>query len=420
VLLLARKELLEHLLSLRFAVCASMLGGLVLVSGFVMYGDYRVRMENHAVLEARAVPRPGEEGVLAVVAPRPLSILARGLDEVLDRGYTITAFLGIEPHERQTPAISLFALMAAPDLLYVVKALLSLVALLLAYDSISGERERGTLRLMLSFPLSRGQVVAGKMLGGLLAVTVPFLLAVLVSLTAIRAGGRVAFGSQELVRLVLMLLAAVLYASLFFALGVLVSALCRSSPQALVILLFAWALLVFAVPNLGQLVAAELQPLPSAETQEALRMQTFARNRFIAIQSRGEDPAGSFRAFNQEYDRRVEEYRARLEALVQTGRRWCRLSPAASLTYVFTDLAGTGIGDLRRLNAQLMQYKSAHLPELIVSLHGGEAAPPRFTYQPEGQSGAWRRVRLDLLLLAGTALVLSLAAVSAALRTDPR
>ncbi|HEX6613344.1 MAG TPA: ABC transporter permease subunit [Rhodanobacteraceae bacterium] len=40
-----------------------------------------------------------------------------------------------------------------------------LIGLLIAYDSIVGERDDGTLLLMLSYPLSRGQLVAGKFLG---------------------------------------------------------------------------------------------------------------------------------------------------------------------------------------------------------------------------------------------------------------
>lgn len=97
VLLVARKEILEHLLSLRFHVCAVMMAALLALSVFVMFQDFRVRMENYGVLQARATPRAGEYGVMAVVRPQPLSIVARGLDEVLDRGYDITAYSGITP-----------------------------------------------------------------------------------------------------------------------------------------------------------------------------------------------------------------------------------------------------------------------------------------------------------------------------------
>ncbi len=421
VLLVAQKEILEHLLSLRFHVCAVMMAALLALSVFVMFQDYRVRMENYGVLLARAVPRAGEYGVMAVVRPQPLSIVARGLDEVLDRGYDITAYSGITPHERQTSSHSLFSLFTPPDLMYLVKVLLSLLALLFAYDAVSGEKERGTLRLIFSWPVSRGQVVAGKMIGGLAVVIVPFVLMVGALLVAVTLTGDVHLDRNDAVRLGLMLVAALCYIAIFFAMGVLVSARSSSSPRALVVLLFLWAVIVFAVPNIGQLVAAQISPVPAADTQEALRTQAFAKNRFLDIQSHGRDPNGSAGAFNSEYDRLVEQYRVRLEALVATSKSVCRLSPAASLTYVFTDLAGTGIGDLRRLNAALVQYKTGNLTTLVQQLDRRSQPPPPFQFFPASLGDAWRQgLGVDLILLAIMASVLFAAAAIAALRTDPR
>lgn len=45
--------------------------------------------------------------------------------------------------------------------------LLPLIALLLAHDAIVGEMERGTMLLLLSYPIGRAQVVLGKFLGHL-------------------------------------------------------------------------------------------------------------------------------------------------------------------------------------------------------------------------------------------------------------
>jgi len=43
--------------------------------------------------------------------------------------------------------------------------LVPLIALIISYDAIAGELERGTMALLLSYPVSRGAVVAGKFLG---------------------------------------------------------------------------------------------------------------------------------------------------------------------------------------------------------------------------------------------------------------
>ena len=45
--------------------------------------------------------------------------------------------------------------------------LLPLIALLIAHDAIVGEMERGTMLLLLSYPVARWQVVLGKFLGHL-------------------------------------------------------------------------------------------------------------------------------------------------------------------------------------------------------------------------------------------------------------
>ena len=59
---------------------------------------------------------------------------------------------------------------------------LSLIAILFTFDSISGERERGTLRLMLANSIPRHTVLLGKFLGALISISAPLTLAVLMNL----------------------------------------------------------------------------------------------------------------------------------------------------------------------------------------------------------------------------------------------
>jgi ABC-type transport system involved in multi-copper enzyme maturation permease subunit len=421
VLLIARKEILDHLLSLKFYICLVMLAALVGLSSFVMYRDYQLRMENYTVLRQRAQPRPGESDLLAVVPPRPLSIFAKGLEDIMDRGYTVTSYHGIGAESRQTPGKNLFILFAAPDLLYIVKVLLSLIALLFAYDAVTGEKEKGTLKIMLSSALSRGQVVTGKMLGGLAVVFVPFLVVFMMALLVLVTRPTIAVGALELSRLSLMVLATLLYVVIFYALGVLVSARARSSASALVVLLFLWAVIVFAVPNAGNLMAEQFTPIPSAETQEMRRHQEFAKNRFISIQSRQRDPAGSLQAFNREYDRLVEDYRAKLDRLVTTSKAICRLSPAAIVGYVFTDLAGTGLVEQRRLSRALMDYKSRNMEALLRQNQPGAPAPTTFEFPQLSLGTVFEQGTLSdfalLILISGGVFV---TAVFSFLKTDPR
>jgi ABC-type transport system involved in multi-copper enzyme maturation permease subunit len=420
---IARKELLDHLLSLRFHISMAVMLALTGLSGYTMYHDYRLRMENYSVLKERSRPRPGEAGVMAVVEPSPLSVFAKGLDEAMTRGYTVTAYLGIEPHSRQAQAFWAL-LFAPPDLLYIVKAVLALVALLLAYDTVSGERENGTLKLVLSSGVSRGQFVAGKMLGGLAALLLPFLLMLAAVLLGLASRPGIALKGAEFARLGLMAASAAVYLALFYALGMLASVVARSSASSLVILLSLWATIVFAVPSLGNLAAGLLKPLPSPWTQEAQRIQAFAKNRFLVIQSEHGDSSAaglSASAFNRDYDRLVEEYRSQLDSTLDLSKTISRLSPAATLSFLFTDLAGTGLAEQRRLTRALLDFKTRNLAAL--SYQGGTSGPSPevFAFQRTGLAAALGGgAALDFAILALSWALLFAASTVAFLRMDVR
>ena len=125
-----------------------------------MYRDYCLAMENYEIL------RPKSNGAIAIIRPTPLSIFAKGLEENLCRSYA-SGFLGrIDISTKQKLVNDLFKLFTAPDLLYIIKVILSLCAMLFAFDMVSGEKEIGTLRQSLSCSLKRPVLIIGKWIGG--------------------------------------------------------------------------------------------------------------------------------------------------------------------------------------------------------------------------------------------------------------
>jgi ABC-type transport system involved in multi-copper enzyme maturation permease subunit len=420
--LIARREIRDHLQSQRFYICTAALAVLVGFSIFVMFQDYVVRRENYAVLQERARPRPGEMGLMAVVRPRVLSVFAKGLEETLDRGYTVTNFLGIEAHQRQTSVRSLFSLFPTPDLLHVIKVFLSLLAVVFSYNAISGDRENGTLRLLLSSSASRAQILAGKILGVLAVVLVPFFAFFLVGLTVLYGSGRLALDSDAFEKIGLMMAATVLYVFIFTCLGTLLSSLCRSSTTSLVTLLFLWGGVVLVYPNLGNLVAEQFVDVPSASTQEAVRMSAFAKNRFLAIHSKDSGAGGSLADFDAFYEGFLEAQRLKLEELIRTSRRICEVSPAGTLTFILTDLASTGAEEQMRLARQLRTFQIENRDFLMDQLTGQRGHTPTvFNFEPEGTETILEQgVLADLGVLALIGLLLLSASGAAFLRLDPR
>lgn len=143
--------------------------------------------------------------------------------------------------------------------------LVPLIALLLSYDAIVGEAERGTLLLLLAYPVTRWQVVAGKFLGHLavlaLATTAGYGAAgaVLAGIGAADAESVLAFAG--------MIGSSVLLGAAFLALGYLVSVVVRDRGTAgglaigvwlALVLLYDMALLGLLVADQGRTITAGL------------------------------------------------------------------------------------------------------------------------------------------------------------------
>lgn len=134
--------------------------------------------------------------------------------------------------------------------------LLPLIGLMLSYDSIIGEVERGTMLLLLSYPVARWQVMAGKFLGHM---------AILAFATTIGygvAGGVAAFSSVGIdtnawLAFASMIASSIALGGAFLAIGYLISTRVRERATAGGIAIGIWLLfvLVYDMALLGLLVS---------------------------------------------------------------------------------------------------------------------------------------------------------------------
>jgi Cu-processing system permease protein len=140
--------------------------------------------------------------------------------------------------------------------------LVPLIALLLAYDAIVGEFDRGTLLLLLSYPVARWQVVVGKFLGHLVILAV----ATVVGYGAAAGALLIAEGQVAgLGTFAGMIGSSVLLGAVFVAIGYLISAIVRDRGLAgglaigvwlLFVLIYDMALLGLLVVDKGRVITA--------------------------------------------------------------------------------------------------------------------------------------------------------------------
>jgi len=412
---IARKEIVSNLLSYKFFVVLLLMVLLVATSLFIMHRDYSQRVADYQVIR----PEPGAP--IAVVPPNPLSIFAKGLENAMTRSFEI-GVTGIEVRAGQSSGNVVYAFFPAPDFLYIVRVVLSLVALLFGFDQISREREQGTLKLLLGGPVSRARVLAGKWIGNFLSLAVPFLLVTLLGAAVLLFDANVRLDGDRLGRLGLILVLALLYLALFLSLGMLVSALTRRAATSVIVLLFVWALLVFVLPNLGTLAARQFIHVPSVRALTEQREQTWTREVLLGI-GKGGNWADHMRTISRENDRMEEDYRLKFDRLVRLSRTINRISPAASLLDAATEIAGTGIGEESRLKAEVVRYKNAIIDPLISDAAAGrrDARYQAFVYRPRPLAGIFAAGALfDLAWLAVFNIVIFALAYAGFIRYDVR
>lgn len=140
------------------------------------------------------------------------------------------------------------------DWTLIVRIVLSFLCIVLAYNTVSGGLETGTMRLVLSNPLSRGRLLIGKILAHLVILMVATGIGTLISLLILHLNGAAQLNARVLHGYGMFLLGTTLYVSFFLCISVGISALARSSASSLVLLLLIWAVFSVVIPQASYLL----------------------------------------------------------------------------------------------------------------------------------------------------------------------
>ena len=150
----------------------------------------------------------------------------------------------------------------------ILQVVLPLIVVFLAFSAFAGERERGTLRQVLSLGIKPRDLVVGKMLGYASALALIALPAALLGALTLALTGPVDGG----IRFALLAAVYLLYLAMFLLLALAVSARAPSSRFALIVLLAFWAANCLLAPRALGDIAAQIYPLPEPISFKA-RMQ---------------------------------------------------------------------------------------------------------------------------------------------------
>ena len=384
---LIKKELLAHMLEFRFAITTALCVILAIISVSVLKMDLATKkhdFEGNQTIYQQQAEEYGDyrqlqrQGVKVDRPPQVFQMLFYGMEKTPDRTAEVSGDFveGFEGNPNANPAVLLFPV---ADMLFIVAAVISLLAFFFSYDGISGERERGTLKLLMSYSVPRDQVILAKWIGGYLSLALPFLISLLIAALLILPSRDAAFTTADWGAFGLSALAAMLFIAVMFSVGLFVSTRCARSSTAITTLLMIWVLLALIVPNASPYIADRLSPIPSIgnverEIKEKVRsLSEEFRSSWSQLRRGGRRLQGAARAeafqkireqreelrreTNETTEEIIRSFERKLGKQINVARALSRISPSSSYIYASTDIGGTGIQNEGRLIASLRTYQ---------------------------------------------------------------
>lgn len=272
---ITRTELLLNLMTFKFAVGTIICVVLMAVFMPVLINDYQQRLQgynqniaaNDAILRSVKVYK----NITPTVYRRPsvLSVFSEGLEKRLGNSAKIEPESAPQINMTITEDNPFLSIFPSLDVSLIVKIVLSLLVLLFAYDAVSGEREQGTLKLIMSGSLPRYHFLLGKILAGLITLAVPVTVAFIIGLLILEFSPVVDLTGSDWARIGLMYIGSLIFVSAMYNIGLFFSALAKESAISLMLALLFWVVSAIVIPNASVRFAAHIQPLQSREKIES-------------------------------------------------------------------------------------------------------------------------------------------------------
>jgi len=377
--IILRRELQEGLTSFTFMSALAVLTALVPLTAYTQARFHQQVIADHGSRQIlhRAETRSGVM-ILTRSVP-PLLPVFNGLYSHLPDEITL-----IRESASGTPSTGdlkpLDWLFPKVDLSMIIGVLMTLMAILLAHDAVTGEKEQGTLRLVLSDPVARRTVLGAKLIAVVLLLVLSVIYAVLLYtlLAAVFSAGMFELSATRFIELAAAALVGLLTVIVFATLGLAVSTLVQHSSMALALSLVVWVAAVLVWPSVVPYLASSLWPVPS---RQAARRQLLAkeaqlireelsehRKAAAELKARKADVEVAWQKYLEIKRRWSERKREELGRLAASRQRliWDQqkgtiglllVSPYGSFKVALGSLCGTGLEDYQLFVGSAERYE---------------------------------------------------------------
>jgi ABC-type transport system involved in multi-copper enzyme maturation permease subunit len=441
------KEIQDIIMSPKFVFTFLLCTILILLSIYTGINNYQSDQKEHSAAVALNQKNLENQqswrllaslGVIVNRKPEVLGTVVSGIQEAVGRQSRVNTAIDPTMEDSKYSTNPIFAVFGALDLSFIVKIVLSLFAILFTFDAIVGEKERGTLKLALSNRVPKDKIILGKAIGGFISLLIPLIIPLILGLLILMIYPNISLSGGDWARLGIIFVMFLLYLSVFFTLGLFVSARTSRSSTSFLLLLFIWVTFVTIIPKASIMIAGQIHPIPSvheitgqkeAYLQEIVKESDVERTKFLKenpypkeeadrkkweedIRAWAEDLQQNLTDKIDERNMAIErDYQVKKHGQQRLAVNLSRVSPASALMFSSMSLAKTGLDEHEKFLNSVKSYKPIFTKwvntKMIENLDiSGGMGPkpdisgmPRHEYVPDSLSNSVVRILPDVILM---------------------
>lgn len=381
------KELKEIIQSSRFTISFAVCSVLIILAFFMGAQNYLASQSQYeaAIQENRNQIAANTEWVMVqhsiMLPPQPLMALVNGVSNDVGRNISMSGRGELRADNTRFNDEPIFAIFRFMDLEFIFGIVLSLFAIIFAYDSINGEKVSGTLKLCFANSVPRASFIGGKLAGSFVGLSIALLIPILIGAAILPILG-VHLSTDEWLRLGLIIFAGLAYFGLFLALTIGISAMTNRPSNAFLIGLVVWIFAVLIVPRASVLISGRMVEVPNVDDitsqKNRYRTQLFQEDRPKMENfkpAEGTEPqevmtqfSSYMRELSSNRQEKIDAFTERInEEFINKRNRQeevalslSRVSPTSVFTLASTELAGTSLGLQNRFMSSAKDYQNVY------------------------------------------------------------
>jgi len=286
---ITKKEFLLNLMTFKFTVGTILCVVLMSVFMPVLVNDYQQRLKEYNTNVSATQAELNEAKVYYTIifgwkhfvyrSPAILSVFSKDIAHRVGDSARIRTFDVPELSAGTIEVNPYISILPTLDISLIFRIIVSVLALLIACDVISNEREKGTLKLMLSAGVARHQVLLGKLLAGLMTLFIPITIAFITGILIWQLSAMIDLTGADWARIGVIYITTLIFISVMYQIGLFASCITKRSSVSLLLTMFFWMFFIIVIPNVSLHFATFFRPLETKEATEKHLQDIRARQR---------------------------------------------------------------------------------------------------------------------------------------------